>query len=254
VTVTIRLVYALIVAWVLAVAPARAAEVQVAVAANFTAPMQKLAPLFEQQTGHKVVASFGSTGKLAAQVQNGAPFEVFLAADDETPAKLERNGAAVSGSRFTYAIGRLVLWSRQVGLVDGKGEVLRGDAFDRLAIADPRLAPYGAAAAQTLRALGLYERLQARLITGESITQAHQFVATGNAQLGFVALSQVQVDARIAEGSAWVVPDRLHEPIVQQAVLLSHGRDKPAAAALLQFLRSETARAVIRGGGYDLPP
>lgn len=227
-----------------------AAEVQVAVAANFTATMQRLAPMFEQQTGHKVVASYGSTGKFFAQISNGAPFEVFLAADDETPAKLERSSAAVAGSQFTYATGRLVLWSRQPGAVDSKGEVLRGDSFERLAIADPKLAPYGAAAVQTLRSLGLLERLQPRLVTGENITQAHQFVATGNAQLGFVALSQVQADGRIAEGSGWVVPARLHEPIVQQAVLLAAGRDNPAARALLEFLRGEPARAVIRQAGY----
>lgn len=241
-----------ILTWLALVHAAWAAEVQVAVAANFTAPMQKLAQLFEQQTGHKVVASYGSTGKLAAQIQNGAPFEVFLAADDETPAKLERSTHAVTGSRFTYAVGRLVLWSRDPGRVDGKGEVLRSDGFERLAIADPRLAPYGAAAVQTLRSLGLYDRLQPRLVTGENITQAHQFVATGNAQLGFVALSQVEVDGRIAEGSAWVVPARLHEPVEQQAVLLTQGRDNPAARALLGFLRSEPARAVIRGYGYDV--
>jgi molybdate transport system substrate-binding protein len=158
----------------------------------------------------------------------------------------------VTGSRFTYAVGRLVLWSRDPGRVDGKGEVLHGDSFERLAIADPRLAPYGAAAVQTLRALGLYERLQSRLVTGENITQAYQFVATGNAPLGFVALSQVQVDGRIAEGSAWVVPARLHDLLRQQAVLLQKGRDNPAGRALLEFLRGEPARAVIRGYGYDL--
>ncbi|NBR97992.1 MAG: molybdate ABC transporter substrate-binding protein [Betaproteobacteria bacterium] len=230
----------LLVGWVLPM-PVGAAEVHVAVAANFTAPMQKLAGMFERQTGHRVAASFGSTGKLATQIQNGAPFEVFLAADDETPAKLERSGHAVSGSRVTYAIGRLVLWSRESGRVDGDGAVLRGSTVDRLAIA-------------TLRALGLYERLQPRLVTGENITQAHQFVATGNAPLGFVALSQVQVDGRITEGSAWLVPARLHEPIVQQAVLLNPGRDSPAAAAFIGFLRSEPVRAVIRGAGYDTPP
>lgn len=229
-----------------------AAEVQVAVAANFTATMQGLVPLFEQQTGHKVLTSYGSTGKFFAQISNGAPFEVFLAADDETPARLERSGGAVSGTRFTYAIGRLVLWSRQVGVVDNNGEVLRRDSFDRLAIADPRLAPYGAAAVQTLRSLGLLERLQPRFVTGENITQAHQFVATGNAPLGFVALSQVQVDGRIAEGSGWVVPASLHEPIVQQAVLLTVGRDNPAARALLDFLRSEPARSLIRRSGYAI--
>jgi molybdate transport system substrate-binding protein len=248
----VRSVSLAILTWLALVHAAWAAEVQVAVAANFTAPMQKLAQLFEQQTSHKVVASYGSTGKLAAQIQNGAPFEVFLAADDETPAKLERSTHAVTGSRFTYAVGRLVLWSRDPGRVDGKGEVLRSDGFERLAIADPRLAPYGAAAVQTLRSLGLYDRLQPRLVTGENITQAHQFVATGNAQLGFVALSQVEVDGRIAEGSAWVVPARLHEPVEQQAVLLTQGRDNPAARALLGFLRSEPARAVIRGYGYDV--
>jgi len=237
-------------ALLLVVQGAAAADVQVAVAANFTAPMQKLAPLFEQQTGHKVVASYGSTGKFFGQINNGAPFEVLLAADDETPARLEQNGGAVTGTRFTYAIGRLVLWSRQAGVVDKNGEVLRGDSLERIAIADPKLAPYGAAAVQTLRALGVLERQQPRFVTGENITQAHQFVATGNAQLGFVALSQVQVDGRITEGSAWVVPAHLHEPIVQQAVLLTAGRDNPAARALLDFLRSEPARAMIRRSGY----
>jgi len=230
--------------------PCAAAEVAVAVAANFTAPMQRLVPLFEQQTGHKVLASYGSTGKLFSQISNGAPFEVLLAADDETPARLERSGGAVTGTRFTYAIGRLVLWSRQPGVVDGNGEVLRGDGFDRLAIADPRLAPYGAAAVQTLRSLGLFERLQPRLVMGESITQAHQFVATGNAPLGFVALSQVYADGRLTEGSAWVVPTQMHDLIRQQAVLLAKGRDNPAARALLDFLRSEPVRAVIRQSGY----
>lgn len=232
--------------------PAAAAEVAVAVAANFAAPMQRLAPLFEQQTGHKVVASYGSTGKFFAQIDNGAPFEVFLAADDETPARLERAGAAVAGTRFTYAVGRLVLWSRQVGVVDGNAEVLRGDSIDRLAIADPGLSPYGAAAVQTLKSLGLFQRLRPRFVTGENISQAYQFVATGNAPLGFVALSQVQVDGRIGEGSAWVVPAALHEPIRQDAVMLARGRGKPAAIALLEFLRSAPARAVIRAAGYTV--
>jgi len=245
-------VFVLILAWLLAAPGVSAAEVQVAVAANFTAPMQRLAPLFEQQTGHKVVAAYGSTGKFFSQINNGAPFEVFLAADDETPARLERNGGAVTGTRFTYAIGRLVLWSRQTGVVDGNGEVLRGDGFDRLAIADPKLAPYGAAAVQTLRSMGLLERLQPRFVTGENITQAHQFIATGNAQLGFVALSQVYADGRITDGSAWVVPAQMHDLIRQQGVLLTKGRDNPAARALLDFLRSEPARALIRSHGYDL--
>lgn len=241
---------ALTISGVLTATAAAAGEVQVAVAANFTASMQRLAPLFEQQTGHKVVVSYGSTGKFFTQINSGAPFEVFLAADDETPAKLEQNGGAVAGTRFTYAIGRLVLWSRQVGAVDASGDVLRSASIDRLAIADPRLAPYGAAAVQTLRSLGLLERWQPRLVTGESISQAHQFVATGNAVLGFVALSQVYADGRIAQGSAWVVPTRLHDPIRQDAVLLARGRTNPAARALLEFLRSEPAQVVIRDAGY----
>jgi len=232
--------------------PAAAAEVAVAVAANLSAPMQRLIPLFERQTGHRLLASYGSTGKLSAQIEHGAPFEVLLAADEETPARLEQSGAAVAGTRFTYAVGRLALWSRQAGVVDANGEVLRSGRLERLAIADPRLAPYGAAALQTLRSMGLLERLRPRFVTGESITQAHQFVATGNAPLGFVALSQVQVDGRIAVGSAWVVPAGLHDPLLQQAVLLAKGRDNPAAHALLDFLRGDTARRVIGRHGYDL--
>ena len=241
----------LLVGWVLPT-PVGAAEVHVAVAANFTAPMQKLAGMFERQTGHRVAASFGSTGKLATQIQNGAPFEVFLAADDETPAKLERSGHAVSGSRVTYAIGRLVLWSREPGRVNGDGAVLRGSTVDRLAIADPRLAPYGAAAVQTLRALGLYERLQPRLVTGENITQAHQFVATGNAPLGFVALSQVVQEGKISTGSAWIVPSNLHYPIAQDAVVLKNGKEQAAANALMIYLQSDKIKSLIRSYGYRL--
>jgi len=233
-------------------AAALAGEVVVAVAANFTAPMQRLSALFERQTGHKVLASYGSTGKFFAQINSGASFEVFLAADDETPAKLERAGAAVSGSRFTYAVGRLVLWSRQAGVVDTGGEVLRGDTFRRLAIADPKLSPYGAAAVQTLRGLGQLQRLQSRLVTGENISQTYQFVATGNAPLGFVALSQVYVEGRIGSGSAWVVPEGLYQPIRQDAVLLVRGRDNPAAIALLDFLRDAPAQALIRAAGYNI--
>jgi molybdate transport system substrate-binding protein len=246
--------HALCILLLLLVKPASADEVIVAVASSFKAPMQALTPLFEQQTGHRVLASFGSSGKLASQVGRGAPFEVFLSADEATPAGLERDGAAVAGTRFTYAVGRLVLWSRDPGLVDADGAVLHGDRFDRLAIADPRLAPYGAAATQTLRRLGLLERLQPRLVIGENITQAHQFVATGNAQLGFVARSQLQPQAGVqsARGSVWLVPPHLHAPIHQQAVLLAHGRNSPAAHALLKFLRSGSARRLIRHHGFDL--
>ena len=229
---------------------ALAAEVQVAVAANFTAPMQKIAAAFEQDTGHKAVLSFGATGKFYAQIQNGAPFHVLLSADDTTPERLEREGRAAQGTRFTYAIGQLVLWSPREGYVDAQGQVLRTGDFAHLAIANPRLAPYGLAAQQTLEKLGLTERTKPRLVTGESIGQAYQFVASGNAQLGFVALSQVMEDGKIAKGSAWQVPSHLHEPIRQDAVILATGKDNHAAAALVQYLKGEKARAVIRAYGY----
>lgn len=233
-------------------AQAQAAEVKVAVAANFTAPMQKIAQAFEQETGHKTLLSFGGTGSFYAQIRNGAPFQILLAADDETPLKLEQEGLAVAGSRFTYATGRLVLWSRQPGLVDDQGELLRSGRFQRLALANPKLAPYGSAAIETLTRLGLLEALRPRLVQGDNIGQTYQFVATENAQLGFVALSQVQTAGRIAQGSAWIVPASLHQPIKQDAVLLSAGQGNPAASALLAFLKGEKARAVIRSFGYEI--
>lgn len=232
-------------------APALAADVQVAVAANFSAPMKLIAADFEKETGHKAILSVGATGKFYAQISNGAPFEVFLAADDETPRKLEQEGAAVKGSRFTYATGRLVLWSAQPGLVDEQGNVLRKGGFSKLAIAAPKLAPYGAAAVETMTKLGLSAELAPKLVTGESIGQAFSFVSTGNAELGFVALSQVLEDGRIRSGSAWVVPETLHSPIHQDAVLLSKGKDSAAAIALLAFLKTDKAKAVIRSFGYQ---
>lgn len=231
---------------------ARAGEVGVAVAANFTAPMRRIAQAFERDTGHKASLSFGSTGRFYAQVKAGAPFQVLLAADAATPQKLEREGLGVPGSRFTYATGRLVLWSATPGLVDGAGQVLRNPGSGRIAIADPRLAPYGAAAMETMDNLGLLTALRPRLVQGENIAQAWQFVSTGNAPLGFVALSQVMVDGRIDGGSAWIVPERLHAPIRQDAVLLATGKDNAAAAALLAYLRGDTARAIIRAHGYGL--
>ena len=227
-----------------------AEEVSVAVAANFTAPMQVIAADFEKDTGHKAQLSFGATGKFYAQIKNGAPFEVLLAADDETPARLEKEAAAIAGSRFTYAIGKLVLWSPKASYVDDKGEILRKGDFAHLAIANPKLAPYGQAAMEVLAAMNLAETLAPKIVQGENIAQALQFVSTGNAELGFVALSQVMKDGRIGEGSAWVIPDNLHQPIRQDAVLLTPGKDKPAAAALLKYLQGEKARAVIRSFGY----
>lgn len=231
---------------------ARAADVGVAVAANFSAPMQKIAAAFERDTGHRALLSFGSTGRFHAQVKAGAPFHVLLAADAATPEKLEEEGLAVAGSRFTYATGRLVLWSATPALVDDQGQVLRQPGTGRIAIADPKLAPYGAAAIEAMDKLGVLGALKPRLVQGENITQAWQFASTGNATLGFVALSQVMVDGRIGNGSAWIVPERLHAPIRQDAVLLARGKGNPAAAALLAYLRGDTARAIIRAHGYEL--
>jgi molybdate transport system substrate-binding protein len=223
----------------------------IAVAANFMAPMQQMLPAFEAATGHKLQLSSGSTGKFYAQIKNGAPFDVLLAADDETPIKLEQEGAAVAGSRFSYAIGKLVLWSASVDGVDAKGEVLRQGKFSHLAIANPKLAPYGRAAQESLQALGLWDGLQGKLVTGENIAQTQQFVASGNAQLGLLALSQVWRDGRLSSGSAWLVPEKLHAPIRQDAVLLLKGKDNPAAQALLSYLRSDAAKAVLRSYGYS---
>ena len=229
---------------------ALAGQVQVAVAANFTAPMKLISAAFEKETGHSVVLSFGATGRFYAQISHGAPFDVFLAADDETPARLEKEGTAVKGSRFTYATGKLVLWSAQPKLVDAQGEVLKTGDFKKLAIAAPKLAPYGAAALETINKLGLLSRLEPRFVTGESIGQAYSFVATGNAELGFMALSQVYENSQIKSGSAWVIPDTLHSPIRQDAVLLGKGSGNQAAVMLLAFLKTENAKAVIRSFGY----
>ncbi len=231
--------------------PALAEQAQIAVAANFMAPMQQMLPAFEATTGHKLQLSSGSTGKFYAQIKNGAPFDVLLAADDETPIKLEQEGAAVAGSRFSYAIGKLVLWSASVDGVDAKGEVLRQGKFSHLAIANPKLAPYGRAAQESLQALGLWDGLQGKLVMGENIAQTQQFVASGNAQLGLLALSQVWRDGRLTSGSAWPVPEKLHAPIRQDAVLLMKGKDNPAAQALLSYLRSDAAKTVLRSYGYS---
>jgi len=233
-------------------ASAQAAEVQVAVAANFVGPMKMLAADFEKASGHKAVVTSGSTGKFYAQIRSGAPFDVLLAADDETPARLERDGAAVPGSRFSYAIGKLVLWSPKAGFVDGNGDVLRRGPFAHLALAAPKLAPYGAAAVQTLTRLGLLAALEPRFVQGESIGQTFGFVTSGNAELGFVALSQVYQDGKVKSGSAWIVPPHLHDPIRQDAVLLAGAKDNAAAAALLAYLKTDKAKAVIRAFGYDL--
>lgn len=231
-----------------------AAEVRVAVAANFAAPMKRIAQDFERDTGHRATLSFGGTGQFHAQVRHGAPFAVLLAADAETPLKLVNEGWAVGSTRHTYAIGRLVLWSRQPGAVDPQGQVLKAGAFERIAIANPKLAPYGAAAMEVLDRMGLRESIAPKIVEGAHIAQAYQFAASGNAALGFVALSQVFEGGRLREGSAWIVPASLHAPIRQDAVVLKAGRDNPAAAALMAYLKSDKARDVIRSHGYSLAP
>nr|WP_314874181.1 molybdate ABC transporter substrate-binding protein [uncultured Pseudomonas sp.] len=237
---------------VLACTPAWADEVQVAVAANFTAPIQAIAKDFEKDTGHTLVASFGATGQFYAQINNGAPFEVFLAADDSTPAKLEQDKQTVAGSRFTYAIGTLALWSAKPGYVDAQGHVLKNQDYKHLSIANPKTAPYGLAATQVLAKLGLTDATKAKLVEGQNITQAFQFVSTGNAELGFVALSQIYKDGKVESGSAWIVPTSLHDPIRQDAVILSKGKDNPAAKAFIDYLKGPKAAAVIKSYGYEI--
>ncbi|HEU4351066.1 MAG TPA: molybdate ABC transporter substrate-binding protein [Burkholderiales bacterium] len=230
---------------------AAAESVQVAVAANFAGTARMLAEQFAGQGGQRLELSSGSTGKFYAQIKNGAPFDVFLSADEATPLRLESEKLAIAGSRFTYAIGRLVLWSAQPGLVDERGEVLRKGRFNRLAIANPKLAPYGAAAQETLEKLGLWGELRPKLVQGENIAQTFQFVSSGNAELGLVALSQIRDAGKPPSGSYWLVPAPLHAPLRQDAVLLARAERNPAAQAFLAYLRSGPARALIRAYGYE---
>lgn len=225
----------------------------VAVASNFTKPMTEIAAAFEKATGHTAKLSFGSSGKFVSQFENGAPFEIFLSADDKNPAKLQQSGLAVSGSDFTYAVGKLVLWSATANFVDDKGEILNKGGFKHLAIADPKLAPYGAAAVDVLKNKNLLEKIQPLFVFGENISQTHQFISTGNVELGFVALSQVSENGKIATGSGWIVPQNFYAPIKQNAVLLKTGEENPAAKALFDYLKSPAAKTIIQKYGYDLP-
>jgi molybdate transport system substrate-binding protein len=237
-------------AGLLAAFPVLAGETQVAVAANFTEPAREIATAFKAASGHTATLSFGSSGQFYAQMAHGAPYEVFLSADADRPLKAEQDGLGVTGSRFTYAIGRLVLYSKTPGLVDGAGGVLAGGKFNKLSIADPTAAPYGVAAIQTLTELGVYAAVKPKIVMGSSITQAFQFVDTGAAELGFVAYSQVINQAR---GSRWLVPASDHAPINQQAILLYPGQNSPAARAFLAFLKGPQAVAIIRKYGYEIP-
>lgn len=227
-----------------------AAEIQVAVASNFSGAIKEIAARFEDRTGNTVALAFGSTGKLYAQIRNGAPYDVFFAADVKRPELLEQQGAVQPGGRFTYAVGRVVLWSPQPGLVDADGKVLNEGGFRHLALANPRLAPYGKAAEQVLKARGLWQSLQARVVRGENIAQTFQFVKTGNAELGFVAYSQIQSPGKAASGSLWNVPQSLYDPIEQQAVLLT---TRTAARDFMEFVKSPSGKDLIRGFGYGTP-
>lgn len=227
-------------------------EAQVAVAANFAEPIKAIAAVLEKTTGHKLKITLGATGKLYAQITNGAPFDVLLAANTDTPVALEKDGLAQPGSRFTYATGKLVLWSADAAKVDAKGDVLKNGNFRKLAYAAPKIAPYGAAAVQVMEALGLQAALAPKLVQGESIGQTFTFVFTGNAELGFVAMSQVLEGGQLKSGSMWVIPQNLYRPIQQDAVLLKHGASNPAAQALMTLLKSSNIKDLIRSYGYAL--
>ncbi len=243
-------------AWLILLAPTTwAATTLVAVASDFTKPMTEIAAAFEKTTGHTAKLSFGSSGKAFAQIQSGAPFEVYLSASEKYPLELEESGFAVIDSHFVYAIGKLVLWSATPDYVDGQGEILKTGTFKHIALADPSHAPYGVVAEDVMKSLGVLDKLRPLLVMGENISQTFQFVSTGNAELGFVGLAQV-IDVnngKIGSGSGWIVPDNLHSPFRQMAVLLKTGAENPAALALVDFLKSPTALAIIEKYGFGLP-
>lgn len=230
----------------LAVLPAHAADTNVAVAANFTEPAKEIAQIFQTKTGHKAILSFGATGQFYAQITQGAPFQVFLSADDTTPKKLVGEGHAAGNSLFTYAIGKIVLFSKDAGLVKGE-QTLRDAKFNKLALANPATAPYGAAAVEAMKKLGVYDAIAPKIVQGSNISQTFQFVDTGNAELGFVALSQV---IEKSGGSRWIVPANLYAPIRQDAVLLKPGETNEAARAFIAFLKGPEAKAIIEKFGY----
>jgi molybdate transport system substrate-binding protein len=227
-------------------APAQADQTNIAVAANFTEAAKEIAAAFKAKTGHEASLSFGSSGQLYTQITQEAPFQVFLSADEARPKKAIEDGYAVPGSLFTYAVGKLALWSKNKTLVAGP-ETLKAGAFEKLAYCNPIGAPYGAAAVETLKALKLYDRLQSKLVQGENIAQAFQFVDSGNAEIGFIALSQI---AKTNSGSRWIVPQELYAPILQDAVLLKKGASDKAAVAFMEFLKSPEGKVIIEKYGY----
>lgn len=237
-------------ALLLCVHAVHAETIIVAIAANFTDASKPLIQQFEKTSGHTVKASYGSTGKLFAQINNAAPFDVLLSADEASVIKLDAAGLAVRGTRFTYARGKLVLWSVKADLFDNAEQYIKDNRYSHLAIANPKTAPYGAAAQQVLQQLGMWQILQGKLVQGDSIAQTFQFVATRNAEAGFVAKSQVL--AWKTGGSSWDVPDQYYAPIIQQAVLLTRAQHNPAAISFLNFLKTEPARKIIRDSGYGV--
>ncbi|MDR3370667.1 molybdate ABC transporter substrate-binding protein [Rhodoferax sp.] len=235
-----------------AVTQLHAAEAQVAVAANFAEPIKAIASVLQKTTGHTLKVTLGATGKLYAQIKNGAPFDVLLAADTQTPERLEKEGMAQPGSRFTYATGKLVLWSANAATVDAKGEILKSPTLGKVSYANPKTAPYGAATMKVLDSLGMTATITPKLVQGESIGQTFAFAATGNAEVGFVAMSQVLEGGKLKGGSMWVIPQTLYDPIRQDAVVLQHGADNEAAKALMQLLKSPNIKNLIRSYGYEL--
>jgi len=230
----------------------QADPVAVAVASNFSGPIKRIAEMFRQESGHSLNITTGASGKFYLQIENGAPFEVLLSADEVIPAKLEQAHLAVAGTRFTYATGCLVLWSAKADFVDAQGDVLRRGRFAHLALANPKVAPYGAAAVEVLKGINLLETLSPRFVQGENIAQTQQFIQSGNAELGFVALSQVEEKGQLtAGGSVWKIPASLHSPIRQQAVLLLKGQNRSAAREFLRFLASPPVKTLIRSFGYE---
>lgn len=228
-------------------------EFNLAVATNFHDTAKKLVNLFEQRTGHKAIITADSTGKLHNQVkEKSAAFDVFLSADVETPQLIEKEGLGIANTRFSYAIGKLVLWSPQEGLVDARGEILQKGEFQHLSIPDPQVGPYGVIAQETMKNLNVWEKLQSKLLLHENMTETYQTIKTGKAQLGFVALSMLNPNQKIA-GSFWVVPTNLYTPIEQQVILLQRGKDNKAALAFLDFLKTPRARNTIESYGYGLP-
>ena len=233
----------------IAMGNAAAEEIRVAVASNFAGAIKVIAKHFELKTSHRVTLIFGSTGKHYAQIKHGAPFEVFLSADTKRPELLDKEGVALPGSRFTYAIGKVVLWSPQPDLVDVSGNVLELGTFRYLSLANPKLAPYGKAAQQILEKRGIWNELRGRMVRGENIGQTFQFVKSGNAELGFIAYSQIKILDKPIKGSFWEVPQSFYDPIEQQAVLL---KDNDAARAFLDFMKKDEALEIIRGFGYGI--